>query len=160
MSELVRYMDLPKGSRFRYPGYKDTWVLLEHHGRGLVAGWDGNTSNRITQSLCSAVENYDQLADLMVELPDDPVEALTKQNEKMKGLLLLALYHHQGGSSVIGQSIRRFLGIGMYDPLTDEQIEQGKAAGATDEGHLLDVYGKPCSEWPGCGCPRYCRIPF
>ena len=49
--------------------------------------------------------------------------------EEMEGLLLLALYHHQGGSSPVGQPIRKALGIGQHDHMTDEQIERGKDAG-------------------------------
>lgn len=48
--------------------------------------------------------------------------------EKFRGLLLWTLYHHQGGSSDIGQPIRRALGIGQHDHMTPEQIEAGRAA--------------------------------
>ena len=44
--------------------------------------------------------------------------------------LLWALYHHQGGSSPIGQPIRKLLGIGQYDRLTTGQIEAAKAFAA------------------------------
>lgn len=50
--------------------------------------------------------------------------------EKWRGLLLWALYHHQGASSEVGQPIRKALGIGQYDRLTDEQIATAKSAGA------------------------------
>lgn len=46
-----------------------------------------------------------------------------------RNLLYWVLYHHQGGSSHIGQPIRRALGIGQYDAMTDEQIWLGKCAG-------------------------------
>lgn len=48
--------------------------------------------------------------------------------ERYRGLLLWTLYHHQGGSSDIGQPIRRALGIGQHDHLTAEQIAEAKAA--------------------------------
>lgn len=44
-------------------------------------------------------------------------------------LLLWALYHHQGGKSDVGQPIRRLLGIGQHDDLTDEQIRAAALAG-------------------------------
>lgn len=47
----------------------------------------------------------------------------------MEGALLWTLWHHQGGSSHIGQPIRKLLGIGQHDRLTDEQIAQAKAFG-------------------------------
>lgn len=55
---------------------------------------------------------------------------LSAENDDMRGLLLWTLYHHQGGSSDIGQPIRRALGIGQHDRLTDEQIAAGKSAAA------------------------------
>lgn len=54
--------------------------------------------------------------------------AAVKAAEQYRGLLLWTLYHHQGGSSDIGQPIRRALGIGQHDRMTDEQIAEGKAA--------------------------------
>lgn len=84
-------------------------------------------------------------------------DALKIENDEMRRLLMRALYHHQGGSSPIGQPIRRFFGIGQFDELTAEQKEPSRLM---LDGHPLDVYGKPCSEWPACGCPRYCSIPF
>lgn len=49
--------------------------------------------------------------------------------QQMEAALLWTLYHHQGGSSHIGQPIRRLLGIGQHDRMTDEQIEQAKRFG-------------------------------
>lgn len=44
------------------------------------------------------------------------------------GLLLWALYHHQGGKSEIGQPIRRLLGLEQHDALTEKQIELARTA--------------------------------
>lgn len=61
--------------------------------------------------------------------PDaDTIEHHPKR-QQMEDALLWTLYHHQGGSSPIGQPIRRLLGIGQHDRLTDEQIAQAKAFG-------------------------------
>jgi len=49
-------------------------------------------------------------------------------SEKLIGLLLWALYHHQGGSSPVGQPVRRALGIGQHDHMTAEQIRAGSDA--------------------------------
>lgn len=51
------------------------------------------------------------------------------KRQQMESALLWTLYHHQGGSSHIGQPIRKLLGIGQHDRLTDEQIAQAKAFG-------------------------------
>lgn len=50
----------------------------------------------------------------------------------MESALLWTLYHHQGGSSHIGQPIRKLLGIGQHDRLTNEQIAQAKAFGGAE----------------------------
>jgi len=49
-------------------------------------------------------------------------------NDKLHGLLLWALYHHQGANSPVGQPIRAALGIGQHDHMTPEQIALAKAA--------------------------------
>ena len=46
--------------------------------------------------------------------------------QKMHGLLLWALYHHQGVSSPVGQPIRRALGIDAHAPLTAVQLAHAK----------------------------------
>ncbi len=61
--------------------------------------------------------------------PDaDTIEHHPKR-QQMEAALLWTLYHHQGGSSHIGQPIRKLLGIGEHDRLTDEQLAQGRAFG-------------------------------
>lgn len=61
--------------------------------------------------------------------PDaDTIEHHPKR-QQMEAALLWTLYHHQGGSSHIGQPIRKLLGIGQHDRLTDEQLAQAKAFG-------------------------------
>ena len=60
------------------------------------------------------------------------VEALRAAAERKNGLLLWALYHSQGGSSPVGQSIRRHLGIGRHDHLTPDQINDAARAAQGD----------------------------
>jgi hypothetical protein len=53
---VMRFKDLPKGARFRYPDDTRVWVALETHGNGLVAKWEGlNSGGR--QPLCSFVDD-------------------------------------------------------------------------------------------------------
>lgn len=40
--------------------------------------------------------------------------------------LCFALWHHQGGSSAIGQPIREMLGLGQHDHMTSEQYFDAK----------------------------------
>lgn len=46
---------------------------------------------------------------------------------KERDALLWVLWHHQGGSSPVGQPIRRALGIGQFDHLTLTQVLRAKA---------------------------------
>lgn len=52
MPRLMKFNDLPKGARFKYPDGEDVWVVLAHHGRGLIAKWDGLDSPRAHQEIC------------------------------------------------------------------------------------------------------------
>ena len=56
------------------------------------------------------------------------VEALRADAALKRDLLLWALYHAQGGSSPVGQTIRRHLGIGQHEHLTPEQIKDAARA--------------------------------
>jgi hypothetical protein len=64
-----------------------------------------------------------------------------------RGLLLWALYHHQGGSSHVGQPIRKALGIGEYDRLTDAQIQEAKAAAAFPAKPVADLVDRETITW-------------
>ena len=55
--------------------------------------------------------------------------------EVMEAALLWTLYHHQGGSSHIGQPIRKLLGLGQHDHLSKKQIEIATAFGKGGEAH-------------------------
>ena len=60
------------------------------------------------------------------------IDSLQENNaltDQMRGLLLWVLYHHQGGSSTIGQPIRKLLGIGEHDHMTRQQVEKAQIAG-------------------------------
>lgn len=60
---------------------------------------------------------------------DNYLARVEKNMDEMEGLLLWALYNHQGGSSPIGQPIRKLLGIGEHDQMTRQQVEKAQIAG-------------------------------
>lgn len=60
---------------------------------------------------------------------DEYLERLAREIQEMRGLLLWALYHHQGASSEVGQPIRKYLHIGPHSRMTDEQIREAMVAG-------------------------------
>lgn len=65
------------------------------------------------------------------ELVDPDADCLEHhpKRQQMEAALLWTLYHHQGGSSHIGQPIRKLLGIGQHDRMTDDQIAEAKMFG-------------------------------
>lgn len=67
-------------------------------------------------------------ADLAHPPRDAELTRLRAENARQRGLLLWALYHAQGGSSPVGQPIRKALGIGQFDSMTPEQIHEAKVA--------------------------------
>lgn len=58
--------------------------------------------------------------------------------EKYRAALLAVLYGHQGGSSLIGQPIRKMLGIGEFDCLTLEHARIGR-----ETLHMIEVAIEP-----------------
>jgi hypothetical protein len=44
-----------------------------------------------------------------------------------RNALLWVLWHHQGGSSPVGQAIRFALGMGQFDRLSTEQVARAKS---------------------------------
>jgi hypothetical protein len=62
------------------------------------------------------------------------VEALRADAALKRDLLLWALYHAQGGSSRVGQAIRRHLGIEQHARLTPEQIKDAERAAQEGRG--------------------------
>ena len=54
-------------------------------------------------------------------------EEIDQHTNTGSAALLWVLWHHQGGSSPIGQPIRFALGMGQHDRMTDEQMECAKS---------------------------------
>lgn len=51
-----KFVNLPLGTRFKFFGCDETWVILETHGCGLIARWQGFDGPVAGQSMCSATE--------------------------------------------------------------------------------------------------------
>lgn len=80
-----------------------------------------------------------------------------------RAALLWVLWHHQGGSSPVGQAIRFALGMGQFDRLTDEQLAQAKswAPGIPGlahmryaEGGVVVTFGAPTPNGPCTVCGK------
>ena len=82
----------------------------------------------------------------------EPVTAMKKPNvptiaADVHAALCFALWHHQGGSSSIGQPIREMLGLGQHDHMTSEQYFAAKrVAEALAEQDHFAASGKLITE--------------
>lgn len=63
---------------------------------------------------------------LLAEQPAEPVEMSPEFTDTARAALLWVLWHHQGGSSPVGQPIRFALGMGAHDCLTDLHVAEAK----------------------------------
>jgi hypothetical protein len=68
---LKKFFELPKGTRFRYPGSKRTWVVLERHGCGLVAGYEPHDGALAGQSICAFANSEEECRAMEVEVVED-----------------------------------------------------------------------------------------
>lgn len=68
----------------------------------------------------------------------EPVEMSPEFTDTARAAIAWVLWHHQGGSSPVGQPLRFSLGMGQHDRMTDHQIAEAKRfaawAGVTSEG--------------------------
>lgn len=88
--------------------------------------------------LCEYTDYPEEGATLLVECqttsPDqfrDAAEMVPEFSDSARAALLWVLWHHQGGSSHIGQPIRFALGMGQHEHLNDWQVAEAKRWGAS-----------------------------
>jgi hypothetical protein len=62
--------------------------------------------------------------------------------ELSRAALLWVLWHHQGGSSPVGQPIRFALGMGAHDPLSEEQVQKARRWAALTKSETRDFHGR------------------
>lgn len=89
---------------------------------------DRTTLEQDLRELRSLVSAREAEIDLLKGLLHDVEKA---GRETAEGLLLWALWHHQGSGSPVGQPIRRYLGMGQHDAMLVEQVQ-----------HATDVVGQ------------------
>lgn len=84
------------------------------------------------------------------EPAQEPIEMSTEFTDTTRSALLWVLWHHQGGSSPVGQPIRYALGMGQHDDLNEHQLAEAKRWGAA---HPVNpsVYPRGEVPCPDCG---------
>jgi hypothetical protein len=93
---------------------------MTEYNKGLL---DGQENMR--RALCDMQEvkdNYlkevEKITETLLSIEDRLIQA--------ENLLLLALYHHPGATSEVGQPIRRYFKIGRFDQMSEMQINRAK----------------------------------
>lgn len=112
--------DLTDGEEIEWIDTDDTeqYEKLFHGLRRLL---NQGSLFRVTLGMAVICDPENKLLD-----PDADCIEHHPERQNAEAALLWTLYHHQGGSSNIGQPIRKILGIGQHDRLTDEQISDAK----------------------------------
>lgn len=94
--------------------YDEEWVCEAHPDKPFLH--DGCPGpGMLSDESCARLE---QVA-AHVEAGEMPVPRMSRESRAM---LLNVLWHHQGGSSPVGQPLRKLLGIGQHNHLTAEQL--------------------------------------
>lgn len=76
----MKFKDLPKGARFKFPDGTDIWVVLKAYNHGLVAKWSGFDTSPDMQSLCSFCDDEWSLeSEVEIAEPDVQVARLLKR---------------------------------------------------------------------------------
>lgn len=80
--------------------------------------------DKVEFALRDAGFDYDEAFALARKASQPTDEAPATGDDSLRAALLWALYHHQGGSSGVGQVARRALGMSQHQHMTDEQIRE------------------------------------
>ena len=104
------------------------------NGNFNIIGWSVTYEEDADSAIDAAMASMEPTK-IMIET------MIIEENKKFRGLLLWALYHHQGGSSTIGQPIRKMLGIREHDKMTHDQIEEAQIAGGVIETPNVELRG-------------------
>jgi len=127
----------------------DGYRQLMKHAKRLAQEGHGELAQHLRDAidLRAEVEEGDRQSKIMLDSYADEnqrisderdrlraeVAALRADSETKRGLLLWALYRAQGGSSPVGQPIRRHLGIEQHAHLTLDQIQDAARAAQGDK---------------------------
>ena len=110
----------------------ELYPLIEKHF-GMVPRRDDTVIDRRTGRCHDAQRYRDFAADLLSARAQptppavaEPTELSPDFTDTARAALLWVLWHHQGGSSPVGQPIRFALGMGKHDRLNEHQLAEAK----------------------------------
>lgn len=119
-------------------------IVLAHIQRGVPDGWHLDESKARSAYWGSYPDGDSDRCDvwmtafrwvramLAAPAPDhfrDAAEIVPEFSDTARAALLWVLWHHQGGSSPVGQPIRFALGMGQHERLSDWQLSEARRWG-------------------------------
>ena len=119
-----------------YANGPNGWIdLLRHELAAMTTEVEALRAERqvLNSAVVAAKSETAEFAEVAINAQNE-VEALRADAALKRDLLLWALYHAQGGSSRVGQAIRRHLGIEQHARLTPEQIKDAERAAQEGRG--------------------------
>lgn len=75
-----------------------------------------------------------------------PAEMSPEFTDTARSALLWVLWHHQGGSSPVGQPIRYALGMDAHDRLSDYQVQEAKRWAELTNSETRDFHRRPAEQ--------------
>ena len=97
----------------------DRWEWIECESCGMQGNRSASLMEDCRTKLADAWNRRAHLA-------APPQEMSPDFTDTARAALLWVLWHHQGGSSPVGQPIRFALGIGQYDRMNEHQLYEAK----------------------------------
>ena len=114
--------DFARGRRFEAKGIAraiGAWYQEEFCGRSHMG-----------EPAAAAPDQFRDATKMMAEPAEVPMPAADHEFEDIsRAALLWVLWHHQGGSSPVGQPIRFALGMGQHERLSDAQLSEARRWG-------------------------------
>lgn len=108
-----------------------------------VTGQENVLQNHWNRNMSDLIEIVENIYGDDIATPHDAICALLDENNRLEtellaaqrkvveqeALLMWVLWHTQGGSSIVGHRMRKYLGVGEFAHLTEAQVAIAKTAG-------------------------------
>lgn len=120
-ASLRKLFDMPLGTRFRYQGGKDVWILIDRSGRGLIASDMNIDLPAWRQSLCCVTDETDDLRTIEVEIVDarlavpEPASAQDEMREAFEAVHIELNHVSPNGGGLDFDKIGRYFEPDTHD---------------------------------------------
>lgn len=108
--------------------------VLELENLGITLALEDTRRLAACWNACSGISTENLEDNVQVKELARRYNETIRQRDELLAALLWVIWHHQGGSSDTGQPIRRLLGIGPHDRLTNEQLLLAKSFSTNMKG--------------------------